>query len=86
MHDIIHPVLHKMQDACTAVAALLQYFFTAALSWILIIAILTLVVVAINKPLNFSQKWFILLLIFGCGGHICMKLTQITILYVSLFS
>ena len=51
--------LHKLEVLCTALAALLQYFFTALICWVLILAFLSLV----------TFESLLCLLLFGFGEH-----------------
>ena len=72
-----------MQAACTAVAALLQYFFTAAFTWTLLAVFLALVLVAKSRPVSLSWKTFTATLIVGIGERSGNEKSLVLIVHLS---
>lgn len=82
---LIYTSLCNFQAGCTAVAALLQFFFTAAFTWALIIAFLGLVAVFGKTPVTSSWKWILALLIVGFGIYINSDYVLCTLYKLSSF-
>lgn len=75
-YNILVSALHKimmrhlaLKIACAAVAALLQYFFAAALCWMLVSTFLSIVMVALKENATLSKMWYALILVFAFGKH-----------------
>ena len=58
-----------LQAGCVAVAALLQYFFTASFSWMLCEAIILSVMLVVADFQRISKVWWLVLFIFGWGEY-----------------
>ena len=61
-----------LQAGCVAVAALLQYFFTASFSWMLCEAIVLSVMMVVANFQRISKVWWLALFILGWGEYIAI--------------